>query len=109
MTIRQPQDSVVTGQTTFQTLPNAFVNILTPASATPSVLNANIHKAGNSLVTVTNFKDGQEGQYIKVLGDGLTTIHNGVSIKTNTGADKLLAAGSVYRFTLYDNIWYEDA
>lgn len=109
MTIRQPQDSVVTGQTTFQTLPNAFVNVLTPGIAAPSVLNATIHKAGGSVVTITNFKNGQKGQHISVLGDGVTTIQNGTSIKTNTGANKLLATGVVYRFTLFDNTWYEDA
>jgi hypothetical protein len=78
-------------------------------TATPSVKNLRIFKGSNTgPVTVTQFKDGQEGQIIKILGDGQMTITNGANIKTNTGANKLLAANKVYTFTRISNVWYEN-
>ena len=63
--------------------------------------------ANNSPQNVSYFVGGVEGQTIMVLGDGNTTIVNSSDIRTNTGADKLLAAETVYTFTLFDGVWYE--
>ena len=62
-----------------------------------------------SAVTITSFTGGSEGQEIKILGDGFTTIANNSSIKTNTGANKLLQALKIYTFTLCLGVWYENA
>lgn len=102
-------DVIFTGNVTHMKLPKVFVNKWPAASPTPSVANLNSHQAGGSVVTVTNFANGQEGQHISVLGDGATTVQHGTNIFTNSGADKLLAANMVYRFTLFNKIWYEDA
>ena len=76
--------------------------------ATPSVMDVNVWKCGTTVVTITNFKHGQEGQIIKILGDANTTIANNANIKTNTGANKALAANKIYTFTMISNVWYED-
>lgn len=77
-------------------------------STTPSVEHHNIWKANNvAPVTITNFAKAAKGQVIYILGDGFTTIANNASIKTNTGAAKLLSANQTYVFVSYDNIWVE--
>jgi hypothetical protein len=80
------------------------------ADTTPSVLNHEYWIANNiGAVTVTNFDDGSDCHELRVLGDGFTTVANNANIKTNTGANKLLAANKVYRFTNFNGVWYEDA
>lgn len=77
---------------------------------TPSVLN--IEKlifTNTGAVLVTRFDDGQPNQEITMLGDGFTTIENNLFIETASGANTLLAAGKVYRFTKFSNKWHEDA
>lgn len=78
-------------------------------STTPSVENLKVWKGSGNVVTVTDFLNGADNQTISVLGDGTTTISHNANIKTNTGANKLLAADKVYRFTFIDDVWYEDA
>lgn len=60
-------------------------------------------------VSVTDFLNAQEGQEIKVLGDGQTTIVHGTKIKTNTAANKLLAVNKIYTFTHFPPLWIENA
>lgn len=110
MTDRVTQEQTIEAPQTKQFLDKEFYRRFTAADATPSVVNLKKFKAGNSVANnVTYFDDGQ-GQDISILGDGFTTVvHNAAKIVTNTGANKLLAAGKVYRFTQYDKIWYEDA
>jgi len=92
-----------------------FVTTFKPADATPSVLNLTKFKAGNTVANnVTFFDDGFEGKEISILGDGFTTaVHDTSKLITNAGANKLLAANKVYRFTLYkistNLVWVEDA
>lgn len=75
-----------------------------------SVLNTNRVRLRNTGAQLLNtFTNGQQGQEIKVLGDGFTTAVNSTSIRTNTGANKLLAANRVYTFTLFDASWVENA
>lgn len=94
---------------TFAQLSESPVLSVTPASTTVSVLNISaLNFANTSPVTVTNLLNGQEGQVIKILGDGNTTLDHGANILTNTGADKLLAANKVYTFTLFGTTWVED-
>jgi hypothetical protein len=89
--------------------PVSFVGKFTSGAVTPSVLNVDRWQFINTNpLTVTNFLQGQEGQHIKVLGDGFTTIQNNTNIKTNTGADVLLASTTVYSFTRFNNVWYQD-
>jgi hypothetical protein len=91
-------------------LPIRFVGELTVGAANPSVLNVERWKAANTgAINVTDFIDGQEGQEIKILGDGFTTVNHNVNIKTNTGANKLLAANKVYTFTRFGTLWVENA
>jgi len=78
--------------------------------ATPSVENLEKFTGTNvAPVTVTNFLKGQEGQVIKIRGDGQMTITHGTKIKTSTAANKLLTADKMYNFTYISGIWYEDA
>lgn len=75
---------------------------------TPTVKNNELWIANNTgAVTVTQFDEGAEGQPINILGDGFTTIANNANIKTNTGANKLLAANRLYKFVRINSIWYE--
>lgn len=88
-------------------LDTGVVSIL--RTATPDVQNVPYFYSHSSAVTVTNFKHGQDGQTIKILGNGNTTITNNANIKTNTGANKVLAANMVYTFTYFNKVWYEDS
>jgi hypothetical protein len=81
----------------------------TSLDATPSVdqyLNFFTQNAGATLITA--FDDATNGQTIRVLcTDANTTLVNGATIKTNTGANKVLAANRVYTFLYYSGIAYE--
>lgn len=96
---------------THKILDKEFIHMFTAADATPSVDNKRVCAAGNVAGNnVTYFDDGFDGQPVSILGDGFTTIvHDITKIKTNTAANKLLAAGKVYRFTRYSKVWIEDA
>lgn len=96
---------------THTVLDREFVVVFKPADLTPSVLNKRVFVAGNTgAQNVTYFKDGFDGQSISILGDGFTTIvHDSTKIRTNAAANKLLAAGKVYRFTRFNKVWIEDA
>jgi hypothetical protein len=91
-------------------LPNQFIGKL--QTATPNVQNTLFFYSHTSGTIVTHFLNGQDGQSIKILGNGHTTIKHFASapdnIHTNTGANKLLASGLVYTFTFFGTKWYED-
>jgi hypothetical protein len=76
----------------------------------PSVLNVTKIELRNSSPTlVTNFRNGQEGQTIFLIGDGNSTLEHGTNIFTNSSGNKLLLAGSIYIFTLVEAKWREAA
>ena len=102
----QRDDVIFLNNPTFNILPKKFISTLT-ASATPSIHNVEIWKSPATPVTVTNFLNGAEGQSLYILGNGNATITNNASIKTSTGANKVLAANKVYHFKLIDAVWYE--
>jgi hypothetical protein len=78
-------------------------------SATPKVSNVTRFVCEHAgATTVTNFVGGAEGQTIKLLGHGNTTIEHNSLIKTNTGANKTLSADIVYTFTMFNGVWYEN-
>lgn len=94
-------------RTDFVVPPTSFIS--KEQSTTPRVDGISIYDPVNiNPITITNFLKGQEGQYLRILGDGNTTIADNAFIRTNTGANKLLAADIVYRFSLIEGIWYED-
>jgi hypothetical protein len=94
----------------FRVLPKSPVDKFQLTDTTPSVKNCENWICQNVAgVVVTNFDDGAVGQKINILGDGFTTISNNAFIKTNTGANKLLAVNKIYRFHNFNNIWVEDA
>lgn len=96
-------------RTDFRIAPTKGVGTFQPTETTPVVSNVDAWKCLNvAPVLITNFRGGQEGQPIKILGDGQTSVDHGTFIFTNTGADKLLDTGLVYTFTLFDGIWYEN-
>ena len=98
------------GPITFVVLPRQKTGTFAAADATPSVLNIEKWMAGNTGANnITFFDDGLDGQTIRVLGDGFTTVVNSATLVTNTGANKLLAANKVYVFTYLSGVWYEDA
>lgn len=106
-TVREQQQ--VEAPTSNLLLPVQYVGVLTKGSATPSILNCVRWKAMNTApVNIVDFKNGQPGQEIKVLGDGFTTVNNNTKIKNNTGANKLLAVNKVYTWTKFDT-WVENA
>jgi len=107
MTHRVTEEQIFEAPTTFRILSTKVVSTL--VGTTPSVENCEVFRCSGAVVTVTNFTKGTSNQSIAILGDGNTTISNNANIKTNTGANKLLAANKVYRFTYISNVWYEDA
>lgn len=113
--LRQNREVIIEAPATKLVLDKEFSDTFKAADATPSAKNLTRFKTGNTVANnVTYFDDGQEGQQINVLGDGFTTVvHDTTKIATSTGANKLLSANKVYRFTLYkigaDLVWIEDA
>lgn len=73
----------------------------------PSVQDVNVFVCGTTVVTITNFKNGQNSQTVRILGDPNTTIAHNSNISTNTGANKVLTADIIYTFTRVNNKWYE--
>lgn len=100
------EEQIFNSPTTFRVLPREFVSRL-DSSTTPSVLNVRRFTTSDTVVTVTNFDEGAEGQTIMIVGDGKLTVANGATIKTTTAANKLLAVNRIYTFTLINNVWYE--
>lgn len=101
--------TVFTATTAFSILSDVNGGQL-PVGATPKVENATHFVCTNAApVNVTNFLRGAAFQSIVLLGDGNTTVVHGATIKTNTAANKLLAANKVYRFTNFNGVWVEDA
>jgi len=109
--MRIENDKVVfAGGVAHSVLPDVALSKANFGDVTPAVPNMQVLVFVNvSPVTVTNFDGGASGQTIRCLGDGNTTIQHGTSIKTNTAANKLLAANKMYVFTYYAGVWYEDA
>jgi len=111
MTKQIAEELVIQAPMTLAAQPKEFISTFKAADATPSVLNLLKFKAGNTGANnITYFDDGFDGQPISILGDSFTTVvHDATKLLTNTAANKLLAAGKVYRFTRYDGKWVEDA
>jgi hypothetical protein len=106
----EEEEVIFQAQVQFNVLEKIFPQKFKAADTTPSVLNLRKFLANNvGAVTVTQFDDGAEAQEISILGEGFTTVANNANIKTNTGANKLLAANKIYRFTRINGVWYEDA
>lgn len=80
-------------------------------TTTPDVVQYAYHKTANTgATTITNFLNGVQPQTITIhCSDANTTIANNATIATNTGANKLLVANRIYRFTLSGTVWIEDA
>jgi len=98
----------VEAQTSNLILPTQFVGHFPKGVTTPSVKNVRCWVCQNTApVTITDFLDGQEGQTLKVLGDGNSSVQNGPNIVTASGAVALMA-NKVYTFTLFNGVWYED-
>lgn len=106
--MRTEQDDInFTGQTSFYQLPKEFVGTLTKNDVTPSVKNVRVWKGSGTVVTITDFDDASDG-FLAILGDGTTTISHNANIKTNTGANKLLAVDRLYIFAHISGIFYEN-
>jgi hypothetical protein len=97
------------GRVQFQNLIEQSPSDIPEGDTTPIVLNRTRLVCTNTGATsITQFKQGQEGQEIKILGDGFTTLVHGTYIKTNTAANKLLAVNKVYTFTRFNSLWIEN-
>lgn len=95
------------GDVFFHRTPREFDSRLS-SSTTPLVEGCKVFICSGTVVSVTNFLGGVQCQTIKIIGDGNTTIVHGTYIKTDTGANKVLASGRMYCLTLYNNVWYEE-
>ena len=82
-------------------------------SATPNVEGATlVGLYPGAATTVTAFLGGTPGQRLYVQGNANVTIqHNAAAdgFYTRTGANRVLEANKVYRFTKFGSSWYEDA
>lgn len=114
---RSTREEIIESPKTHLVLDKEFVGSM--KGATPDVKDVKYFRGTNTApATVTQFINGQQGQTIKILGDGQMTITNGANIKTNTAANKLLAVNKIYTFTkiivrntsgvITSNVWYEN-
>jgi hypothetical protein len=59
-------------------------------------------------VNFTDFTNGVTGQVLYVCGDGFSTfVHDTGVLRTTTGANKLAAANTIYRFINRNGVWFE--
>jgi hypothetical protein len=81
----------------------------TDGDTTPSVAQTSLLdlRSYTGATTITQFDDGVHGQGIDVVGSANVTIQNNGSVKTNTGADKTLAANTIYSFRKIGGVWME--
>lgn len=94
----------------FNVLPRRNIDKIPVAATLPNAANIEHFTSHNTgAVTIADFQNGSDGQVLSIRGDGFTTIAHNAKIKTSSGADKLLSADLVYRFTYFNGIWYEDA
>jgi hypothetical protein len=105
---QESEDIQFNGRIIFTTLPDSPTDKL-KNSVVPKVVNGKAYRSCGSVVSVTNFVGGADGQVIYVKGDGTTTIVHGTTIKTNTGANKLLATNRMYTFVYFKTelLWVE--
>lgn len=81
----------------------------------PVVSNLQYFFAPDDAITLVNFKGGQDGQSIHILGNDLASVDHNANIKRSTQAVGLLKLDQVYTFTFYIKpgvdfgIWYEEA
>lgn len=106
-TVREQTNKVQEGQNRSFHLTEQHVGQFNNGDTIPRIQDVECWICGGTVVTITDFLFGQNGQTIKILGKANTTIKNNTKIKTNTGADKTLSNDKVYRFTRFNNIWYE--
>lgn len=107
MSVRQFfEDIVFEGEVRFNRDAVRFIDVL--VGTTPTIKYTVYYKSHASAVTVTNFLGGSEGKEVVILGNGNTTITHGTNIFTSTGANKVLLANKIYRFTYIEGKWYED-
>ncbi len=91
-------------------LPERKIEDAQDTATTVSALNKErIQFSNTGAVTITDFTKGQEGQELVILGDGFTTVTHGTKIKTNTAANKLLLANTIYHFVRFNDLWVEIA
>jgi hypothetical protein len=102
------EEVVFNAPSKFNMLPTKEVGTFVAGDTTPSVENVEFWKCQGTVVTITDFDNGATTQVIFVLGDGDTTISHNANIKTNTGANKLLAADRLYIFVHIEGVWYEN-
>lgn len=93
----------------FIILPEKIGDIFHIGDVTPDISNIEFWQCSGDVLTITNFLKGSPFQRLHILGDGNTTIANNANIKTSTGANQLLSANKVYRFTLFNTTWISDA
>ncbi len=91
-------------------IPHVFVDKLQPLSTTPRVSNVTaVIASATAPITVTDFTKGSDGQPLRILGDGFTTVAHNAKIKRIIGSTSLLEIDRVYEFIFLENIWYEVA
>jgi hypothetical protein len=104
------EEHIFQGPVTFEQIPTKYQELFIASETTPDVTNLEILVDSGVATTITDFIGGSIGQTLRILGKGFMTVSDNANIVTNTGANKLLADGLVYRFTYFDDgIWHEDA
>lgn len=99
----------VEAQTSNLILPTQYVGKFTKLDTTPSVKNVRCWICQNTVpVDITNFDDGQEGQTLKVLGDGNSSVDPAAGFIVTASGAVALMANKVYTFTKFNGVWYED-
>ena len=96
------------GPVKFEELSETPLEFTKTGDTTPTVLNLERIKFQNtSPVTVTNFDNGREGQYIIVVGDGQTIVQHGTNIFNTAGANITLINNRVYAYVRVQGVWRE--
>lgn len=86
--------------------------LVTDGATTPDVSYGNCFTFTNTAgTTITNFvgvTNRVSGQILYLFPtNGNTTLKNNATIKTTTGADKVLSANTVYKLVNISTVWYE--
>lgn len=99
----------VEAQTSNLILPTQYVGKFAVGDTTPSVKNVRCWICQNiAPLSISNFDDGQEGQTLKILGDGQSSVDPAAGFIVTASGALALMAGHVYTFTKFNGVWYED-
>lgn len=89
---------------------NTPVRTFAVGDETPSVIGGGIFRTANtSTTTITNFRNGAEGERVTILVDANTTVQNSANVKLAGGSNFVGTSNDILELVDIGGIWYEES